>query len=117
MIQLQHTLPSKVAAAPSELNAALAELYGERLRGMYLHGSYARGDIHAASDVDVLIVLKGPVVAREEIDRYSKLRAEICLQHNLVISTVPVAEDWFNQQAEPLYQSVVREGILLGGTV
>jgi predicted nucleotidyltransferase len=104
-------LPPNVAAALGELKPALVDLYGERLRGVYLYGSHARGDFHADSDVDVLIVLVGPVVPGEEINRYSTIRADICLRYDLVISTLPVAEDWFNQQIEPLYQNVVREGV------
>ena len=107
----QRELPPNVAAAVAELKAALSELYGERLRGVYLFGSYARGDFSKDSDVDVLIILSGPIGPGEEIDRYSMIRAALCLRYDLVISTVPVAEDWFDQQLEPLYQHVVREGV------
>lgn len=34
-----------------------AALLGERLVGVLLHGSYARGDAHTSSDVDVLIAV------------------------------------------------------------
>ena len=49
----------EVVAALRELKTALIELYGERLRGVYLYGSYARGDYHVDSDVDVLVALNG----------------------------------------------------------
>ena len=41
-----------------ELKEALQAIYGDHLRGLYLYGSYARGEEIADSDVDVLIVLE-----------------------------------------------------------
>ena len=41
-----------------EVKQALTELYGERLDRVILYGSYARGDFHAESDVDYLVVLR-----------------------------------------------------------
>ena len=41
-----------------ELKQALQAIYGDRLRGLYLYGSYARGEEIEDSDVDVLIVLE-----------------------------------------------------------
>ena len=41
----------------SELKDGLAALYSARLKGLYLFGSYARGEARPESDLDVLIVL------------------------------------------------------------
>jgi predicted nucleotidyltransferase len=43
------------------LRRQLEEIYGERLVRMVLYGSRARGEAEPGSDIDVLIVLKGPV--------------------------------------------------------
>lgn len=48
----------------SELKAGLRASYGESLKGVYLYGSYARGEADSESDVDVLVVL-------DRIDRYA----------------------------------------------
>ncbi len=40
----QNPIPRKVWEALNELKAELLRTYGERLRGLYLYGSYARGD-------------------------------------------------------------------------
>lgn len=41
-----------------ELKAGLVRIYGDRLKAVYLYGSYARGDYRPGSDVDVMILLK-----------------------------------------------------------
>ncbi len=40
-----------------ELKEGLVRFYGDRLKGVYLYGSYARGDYRQGSDVDVMILL------------------------------------------------------------
>lgn len=67
-------------SAPQEVTDLLAETVdgfrgrlGERLVGVYLHGSLAMGCFNpAASDVDALVIVKGPVptVQREDIARF-----------------------------------------------
>ena len=66
---LGHRIPQDVQLALKELQDYLAKVYGERLRGVYLYGSYARGDFHPDSDIDVLIVLEGAANPGQEIDR------------------------------------------------
>ena len=42
----------------AELKMRLSGLYGNRLVGVYLFGSYARGDWGVGSDLDILVVLR-----------------------------------------------------------
>jgi predicted nucleotidyltransferase len=53
------TLRVGVRAALDLLKAGLAEIYGDRLAGLVLYGSQARGDAREDSDVDVAVVLRG----------------------------------------------------------
>ena len=62
-------MPENIRNLLDELKAALHHLYGPRLRGVYLFGSYARGDQDSESDVDVLIVLDRFEHYGAEIDR------------------------------------------------
>jgi predicted nucleotidyltransferase len=108
-----HQLPGKIKRVLQELQESLDRLYGKRLHGLYLYGSYARGDFHPDSDVDVLIVLEGEVNPGQEIDRISDRVADICLDHNVLIATFPVSEEWLRVRKSPLFENVRREGILL----
>lgn len=104
--------PAQVVAALGELKAALSGLYGARLRGVYLYGSYARGDYRPDdSDVDVLVVLAGEVQPSEEVKHYSQIVSDICLRHDLLIATFPVSERWFHERHTPFFENVRREAV------
>ena len=94
-----------------ELRHRFESFYGERLVQMRLFGSQARGDATSGSDIDVLIVLQGPVNPGDEITRTSELTASLSLQHNVVISRVFVSNEQFTDEQSPLLLNVRREGI------
>ncbi|HEY3285051.1 MAG TPA: nucleotidyltransferase domain-containing protein [Armatimonadota bacterium] len=94
-----------------ELKEGLTALYGERLEGLILFGSMARGDDVPGSDVDVLVLLKGPVSPYEEIRRTSDLRAELNLRHNVLVSCVYRPSERYATDQEPLLINVRREGV------
>ncbi|HZU06982.1 MAG TPA: nucleotidyltransferase domain-containing protein [Chloroflexota bacterium] len=110
--QRKRELPPEVAAALSELKAVLADIYGERLRGVYLYGSYARGDFDPeSSDIDVLVVLAGEVEPAEEIRRTSAAVSDICLRHDVLLAELPVSEAWLRERKTPLFENVRREAV------
>jgi uncharacterized protein len=51
-------LPLAVTAALDRFKQALTVRFGARLREFTLFGSYARGDAHEDSDVDVLVIVE-----------------------------------------------------------
>src|SRR5512133_997906 len=95
----------------SELKARLRELYGERLVKMYLYGAQARGDARPWSDVDVLLVLQGPVNVGQEINRTREINGDLSLRNDTVISLAFMAEDRFLSDDDGLLRNVRREGI------
>ena len=66
-------MPDTIKDLLIELKARLTEIYGSRLQGLYLYGSYARGDQEPGSDVDVLILLDRIDHYGIEIDRTGEL--------------------------------------------
>jgi uncharacterized protein len=80
----------------AELKAGLEGMYGARLKGLYLYGSYARGEQQEGSDVDVLVVLdKFQDRYALEINRTGHLIAELSLKYDSSLSRVfPTELDW-----------------------
>lgn len=52
-----------------EFKSALQTLYGERLHGVVLYGSYARGDYDEESDIDLMVLFND-----ENVDTYKEIR-------------------------------------------
>jgi len=84
----------------ARLKKGLEELYGERLKGVYVFGSYGRGQADEHSDIDVLIVLDEVPHYGEEIARTSELIGRLSLESNRSISRVfASAERWREGQS------------------
>jgi predicted nucleotidyltransferase len=78
-----------------EYKNGLVAVYGDRLLGAYLYGSFARGEQDAKSDVDVVVVLDRVERYGAEVDRTGPLTSELSLKYGLSISRVFVSrEDW-----------------------
>ena len=65
----------------TELRAGLKNIYGDRLKGLFLFGSYARGEQDAESDLDVLVVLDSfESTYSAEVNRTGDLGSELSLK-------------------------------------
>jgi uncharacterized protein len=106
-------LPPAIQLALERVKQALTQIYGERLSAVYLYGSYARGDYHKDSDVDLMIALKGEVNPTQEINRLSKVLSDISLDYDVLIASYPVSEAWLQERHGPLFVNVRREGVQL----
>jgi len=95
----------------SVLKNGLAPLYGERLKGLYLFGSYARGEERSDSDLDVLIVLDSIPSYSAEVDRTSELVAGLSLDSGISVSRIFVSEAAWQTQASPFLENVREEAI------
>ena len=95
-----------------ELKHELARIYGERLRGVYVFGSHARGEASPDSDLDVLIVLDRVDGYHAEIKRTSHIVAALSLDSGISLSRVFVSEsEWLDGQT-PFLLNVREEAVL-----
>ncbi len=87
------------------------QLYGKRLKGVVLFGSWARDEATADSDIDLAIVLEGDVAPGREIDRMIDIITEINLAYGVLLSVYPVSEKNYTSLNSPLLLNLRREGV------
>ena len=104
-------MTEKLKSILSELRRELLDLYHDRLVRIVLFGSQVRGQAGDDSDIDVLIVLKGPVRPGEEISRAGGITAKLSLANDVVISCAFVSEERLESQSTPFLINVRREGL------
>jgi predicted nucleotidyltransferase len=98
------------------LHRRLRQRFGDRLKGLILFGSRARGDHTADSDADVAVVLAGPIGKAFAIksiiidDTY-----DLFLDSGVLVQPWPLEESWLDDPAlapcPHIVASVLREGI------
>jgi hypothetical protein len=88
----------------------LQEVYGDRLREIVLFGSWARGDAHPESDIDLLIVLDRVDSVWDELRRMDDVLWRHSFENDTVISAVPVAATDLDRQATPVLIRARSEG-------
>jgi uncharacterized protein len=103
----------EILALLKPLRAYLQQEYQDRFDRLILFGSWARADATPASDVDVLIVLHDSVNASAELHRTSQFVAQLCLDHNLLISRFFMPSSRFEVENSPLLRTIRRDGIVL----
>ena len=97
----------------AELKVGLDGVYGDRLKGLYLYGSYARGEEDDESDLDILVVLEQFDHYAAEVNRTGELASDLTLKYGVTVSQVFVREsEWLNGDT-PLLSNVREEAILL----
>ena len=94
-----------------EFRRRLLDIYGDRLVRTVLFGSQARGDASSGSDVDVLVVLRGPVRPGEEIERTGPATSALSLEYDIVLSCTFTSEESFSSVRTPLLVNVRQEGV------
>ena len=104
-------MEAKVETVLAELRQSLERLYGDRLVHLILYGSRAREDAEPDSDIDVMVVLKGPVIPGREIDRTSEIRSSLSLKYEVLVSCVYMPEERYRAEQSSLLINVRREGI------
>ena len=103
-------MPANIQKLLGELKSELIRMYGERLKGVYLYGSYARGENQPGSDVDVMIILSTYQRYGDEIKRTSEINAKLSLDYNLSVSRLFMTEERWKHDDSPLLRNVRAQG-------
>ena len=109
---------AEVMEIMSEYVPKVKALYGDKLNKIVLYGSYARGDYHEDSDVDVMILLD---VAKEALgstrNAVIDMTYDFNYQKSIDIMPVIQCKSLFHywEKVLPFYRNVNSEGIVLYG--
>ncbi len=89
--------------------SALDGALGDRLVSVALYGSYARGTERPNSDVDLLVVMEGPLRPKEETELAMRVRA---------VCTEALVQEWRTTRTHPVPQPVflTTHGLARGST-
>ena len=109
------TRRTKANMEPHELlkrvKSILADTFKDRLRGVILYGSEARGDAEPDSDIDLLVLLAGPVSLGQDLRDCIHALYPLVLELERPIDCKPVDVRRYQAQELPLFREVKREGI------
>lgn len=97
-----------------EVYNACKPVFGNAIKEAYLYGSYARGDYHAESDIDILLAVDlEPTAISQFRNRVGLISSDLSLKHDVTVSVTVKPFAQFRQYADvlPYYKNVLGEGI------
>mgnify|MGYP002859683514 CR=1 FL=1 len=98
----------------SEVNESVRQQYNNKVRNCYLYGSYARGDYHSESDVDIAVILPMNLNEINKTNSYiGHLSSVLSLKYDVTVSIVTISDEYFIKYAEdlPFYMNIIKEGV------
>ena len=114
----ENVMPDDIRNIVYKFSLQLRNLLGSSLSKVILYGSYARGDNHDHSDVDVMILVKmtDTEIKRIENDVYD-MAFEIEIETGIDISPIIKNEEQYEYWVDtlPFYRNVRDEGVVING--
>ena len=95
-----------------EIKNRLVSVYHNRLKGVILYGSEARDDADPNSDIDILVLLTGPVSRLKEHRTIMSNIYDLVLEVERPIHARPTDVAVYEAADYPLYKSIKQEGII-----
>ncbi len=96
-----------------EIRTRLESAFQERLKGVLLFGSKARGDALAESDIDLMVLLDEPVRLGIDLQRIVDALYPLQLELDAPIHALPVPIGSFEAGEYGVYRNARREGMML----
>ena len=103
----------EASALLARVKDLLSAVYGDRPRGVLLYGSFARGEDLPSSDVDVLVLLSGPVSLGQDLRTIIHALYPLQLDIGRSIHAMPVDIAHFEAGEFAWFRNAKREGILV----
>ncbi len=91
----------------------LLAVYHEKLLGVILFGSYARGDFHSDSDVDLLLLFPEDTQINKETKIVMDIAYNFMFEDGYLLMPILTTATLFEQKNNPLYNNIKKEGIII----
>ena len=96
-----------------EIRARLEAAFPDRLQGVLLFGSEAQNEAREDSDLDLMVLLEGPVRLGRDLETIVRALYPLQLELDALIHAIPVSGDSFEAGDYGLYRNAKREGVYL----
>lgn len=73
-------MPKLVQDLINQYVSAIRNIFGKHIKQVILYGSYARGDFHKDSDIDIMVLVDLP---NDKIESYSDTLSELGFEYNV----------------------------------
>ncbi len=103
--------PGEGKRIAEEAARRLAVAYGDRLRQVILFGSWARGQAHEESDVDLVVVLDHVRDKASERERIVDALFDLEADSGRAIEAFPVPQADVRAPSRPLVSAALKEGL------
>jgi len=108
---MNRKVPLHIRKLMKELKEGLIRIYGDKLKAVYLYGSYAHGDYRQGSDVDVMILLSDYRNYWEELRKSTELASDISLEYDVMVSRLIMKEIQWKESDMPVLRNIHKEGV------
>jgi len=108
---MENTANSK--ALVQRAREMLQSVYGDRLQGVVLYGSVARGEMSSTSDIDLLVLLTAPVFLGRDLRTIINVLYPLQLEADCPIHAMPVDATAYEAGEFSWYRNAKEEGILV----
>lgn len=92
-------------------------VYEDAIEGIYLYGSYARGDYASESDIDIVAIVNGDrSTLQKQLKKIWDMASDIGLDYEVVVSPTVIPSSEFEKYKNvlPYYRNIVKEGVKIG---
>ena len=105
------TAPLDASTLLVRIKSRLQAVYGDRLRGVVLYGSEARGEATPDSDVDILVLLTGPVALGRDLRTIIEALYPLQLEMDRVLEAFHVDEADYLRGDYAWYRNAQKDGL------
>jgi len=91
----------------------LKKVYGNKLEAIIIYGSFANNKANEDSDIDIAIILKEKINPAKEVCRVVDFISDLGLEHDELITVLPLSLQEVENSIWPLYRSLREKGIRL----